>query len=69
MAEVLCVRAARTSTWSSRSPSNVLGGSPHLVSGDRITPIYVSHEVRPFGRGPKQPYLGDLRSPWLLTTS
>ena len=34
----------------------------------RITPILQSHKYRPFGRGPTLPYLGDLRSPWLLTT-
>ena len=36
------------------------------VSGDRITPIYKQWK-RPFGRGPTRS-LGDLRSPWLLTT-
>ena len=29
---------------------NLLGGSSHLVSGDRITPHVLSHGVRPFGR-------------------
>ena len=29
---------------------------------------FISHGVRPFGRGPTTPGLEDLRSPWLLTT-
>ena len=33
-------------------------GSPLDVDG--ITPIYISHGVRPFGRGPTFPQLGDL---------
>ena len=32
----------------------------------RITPVY--KPFRPFGRGPTTRSLGDLRSPWLLTT-
>ena len=31
-------------------------------------PPCISHKVRPFGRGPTTRSLGDLRSPWLLTT-
>ena len=42
----------------------------------RITPVSkllgsppsISHEVRPFGTGPTTPGIGELRSPWLLTT-
>ena len=36
------------------------------VSKWLVTPIY--KPFRPFGRGPTTPGLGDLRSPWLLTT-
>ena len=32
------------------------------------SPPFISHEVRPFGRGPTTPGIGDLRSPWSLTT-
>ena len=30
--------------------------------------MFFSHEVRPFGRGPTTWPLGDIQSPWLLTT-
>ena len=33
-----------------------------------ILPPFISHGVGPFGKGPTTPGLGDLRSPWLLTT-
>ena len=45
---------------------SLLGGSSQLVV--RITPMKICHEIRPFGRGITTPGLGDLRSPWLLTT-
>ncbi len=32
------------------------------------SPPFISHEFRPFGRGPTTRSLGDLRSLWLLTT-
>ena len=37
-----------------------------LVSGCKSP--FISHGIRPFGRGPITPGLGDLRSPWLLAT-
>ena len=43
---------------------------PHLGYVVRITPMYKPFRSikRPFGRGPTTRSLGDLRSPWLLTT-
>ena len=32
------------------------------------SPLFTSHEVRPFIRGPTTPFRGQQRSPWLLTT-
>ena len=32
------------------------------------SPPFISHKARPFARGPTTRSLGDLRSPWLLTT-
>ena len=40
-----------------------------VVSGDRITPMYFSHEKAMNGRGPTTRSLGDLRSRCLLTYS
>ena len=45
-----------------------LGGSSHLGYVVRMGPPCISHEARPFVRGPTTRSLGDLRSPWLLTT-
>ena len=47
--------------------NQVLGGSSQDGRKWLGSASSTSHEVRPFGRVP-QPYLGDLRSPWLLTT-
>ena len=41
---------------------------PGLVSIANNHPPFISHEVRPFARGSHNPLLGDLGSPWLLTT-
>ena len=43
-------------------------GSQGIVSSERITPMYVSHEGQGHLEGVPQPYFGDLRTPWLLTT-
>ena len=45
----------------------VLGGSSQLVSGEDHPPFF-SHGVRPSGRQTTTRSLGDLRSPWSLTT-
>ena len=58
----------RTNFWNGLVKNHqLLGGSSQWMYVVRITPPFTSHEDRPFGRG-FFPYLGDLRSPWLLTT-
>ena len=49
------------------------GGFSYLEDHPRYrkwlgSPPFISHEVRPFLRGPTTRSLGDLRLPWLLTT-
>ena len=56
-------------TWGSWGPTCLEDHPRTDVSGDRITPMYFSHEKAMNGRGPTTRSLGDLRSRCLLTYS
>ena len=60
----------RPSVWVSRAPCTWFGwgASQWMVQWWSDPPVFISHGVRPFERGPYNPSSRDLRSPWLWTT-